>query len=191
MKQVEEKTADDSTDTDSSDDEYACKVEGIKKVSGKTTLMRVMTNDVEVLWQPDTGATKDIWDEIQLKNYERSSKSKVNLQPTNVRLYAYGSKKSLTVLGKFEAKLKAGEYSTLATIYVTKESSSYPLLSETTSERLNLVKYNEEFMVKKIGGTPEKFNAEGMRPEIASMIRENKEVFSGKIGRSKTRQVKS
>ena len=190
VKQVEEKTADDSTDTDSSDDEYACKVEGIKKVSGKTTLMRVMTNDVEVLWQPDTGATKDIWDEIQLKNYERSSKSKVNLQPTNVQLYAYGSKKSLTVLGKFEAKLKAGEYSTLATIYVTKESSSYPLLSETTSERLNLVKYNEEFMVKKIGGTPEKFNAEGMRPEIASMIRENKEVFSGKIGRSKTRQVK-
>ena len=73
----------------------------------------------------------------------------------------------MTVLGKFEAKLKAGEYSTLATIYVTKESSSYPLLSETTSERLNLVKYNEEFMVKKIGGTPEKFNAEGMRPEIS------------------------
>ena len=84
MKQVEENTANDNTDTDSSDDEYTFKVEGTKKVSGKTTLMRVMTNDVEVLWQPDTGATKDIWDEIQLKNYERSSKSKVNMQPTNV-----------------------------------------------------------------------------------------------------------
>ena len=97
----------------------------------------------------------------------------------------------MTVLGKFEAKLEAGEYSTLATIYMTKESSSYPLISETTSEKLNLVKYNKEFMVNKIGGTTEKFNVEGMRPEIASLIRENKKVFSGKIGRSKTRQVKS
>ena len=82
--------------------------------------MRVMTNEVEVLWQPDTGATKDIWDEPQLRKYERLSKSKVELQPTNVRLYAYGSKNSLTVLGKFEAKLEAGRYSTLSTIYVTK-----------------------------------------------------------------------
>ena len=190
IKQVEDNTERDTSDTDSSDDEgQSFKVEGTKKVSGKTTLMRVMTNEVEVLWQPDTGATKDIWDEPQLRKYERLSNSKVELQPTNVRLYAYGSKNSLTVLGKFEAKLEAGKYSTLSTIYVTKESSSYPLLSETTSEKLNLVTYNKEFMVKKIGGKPEKFDTKGMRPEIASIIQENKEVFSGKIGKSKTRQV--
>ena len=107
IKQVEDNTEHNTSDTDSSDDEgQSFKVEGAKKVSVKTTLMRVMTNEVEVLWQPDTGATKH-------------------------------SKNSLTALGKLEAK--AEEYSTLSTIYVTKELSLFPLLSETTSEKLNLV----------------------------------------------------
>ena len=191
VKAVEERQQGDSSDTDSSDDEEgrSFKVEGVKKVSGKPTLMRIMTNGFETLWQPDTGATKDIWAESHLRGYENQYKCKVELQPTNVRLYAYGSKSSLDVMGKFEAKLQAGECSTMSTIYVTREPSSHPALSEDTSKKLNLVKYNKEFMVKKVGGSTPKMDLKNVRPEVASMIQEHKEVFSGKIGKSNTRQV--
>ena len=77
----------------------------------------------------------------------------------------------------------------MSTIYVTREPSSHPLLSEDTSKKLNLVKYNKEFMVKKVGGSTPKMDLKNVRPEVASMIQEHKEVFSGKIGKSNTRQV--
>ena len=92
-------------------------------------------------------------------------------------------------MGKFEAKLQAGECSTMSTIYVTREPSSHPLLSEDTSKKLNLVKYNKEFMVKKVGGNTPKMNLKNVRPEVASMIQEHKEEFRGKIGKSNTCQA--
>ena len=181
-----EPPADSSTEDE---DEHSFKVEDVKRVGNKPTLMRVKTNGVDVLWQPDTGATKDIWDEQQLKAYERKSKSKVPLKETKTQLYAYGSTTSLTLLGKFEAKLQAGTSSTTATIYVTKEKSKYPLLSEDTAKRLNLVAYNEEFLVKKVKEATTTPQTNGLRPKIKQMIEKHAEVFSGKIGRSKARQV--
>ena len=93
------------------------------------------------------------------------------------------------MMGKIEANLQAGEYTTLSTIYVIREPSSHPFLSKDTSKKLNLVMYNKEFMVNKVGDSNPKMGLKNVRPEVASMIREHKEVFSGKIGKSKARQV--
>ena len=107
----------------------------------------------------------------------------------NVHLYAYGSKSSLDVMEKLQAKLQAGEYLTMSTIYVSKKTSSHPILSKDTSKKLNLVKYSKEFMVKKVGGNTPKMNLKNVRPEVASMIQEHKEEFRGKIGKSNTCQA--
>jgi len=37
----------------------------ILKVGSKPSLMWIDTNNEEVFWQPDTGATRNIWDEKQ------------------------------------------------------------------------------------------------------------------------------
>ena len=38
----------------------------------------------------------------------------------------------------------------MTTIYVSKEKSQHPLLSEKSSQNLKLITYNEEFMVNRV-----------------------------------------
>ena len=99
----------------------------ILKISSKPSLMKIKTNGHEVLWQPDPGATCDIWDEKQLKEYEKLAKVLVTLKLNNIKLYGYRSKTTLSVIGKFGSVLEAGMMMTTS-IYVTKEPSVYPLL---------------------------------------------------------------
>ena len=88
------------------------------------------------------------------------------------------------LIGKFGAKLQAGECSTL-----WREPLSHPLLSEDTSKKLSLVKYNKGFMVKKVGSSNPKIDLKNVRHKVASMIQEHKEVSSGKLSKSKALQV--
>ena len=92
--------------------------------------------------------------------------------------------------------LKAGHYEIKTQIYVTQESSTYPLLSESSAKSLGLIKYNESFLVKhlindqKSLSDPCRAMLHGVkRQEIADLIVSNSELFSGKIGKSTASEV--
>mgnify|MGYP002803996170 CR=1 FL=1 len=134
IKRIEaESQSDVGNDTSSDNDEYdIAKIELVNSLGtrSKPSLMKVRTNDHEVLWQPDTGTQKDVWDEAYFHSYNKKTGGKVKLTPTNIQLFAYGSKTPLTVIGSFKAVLTAGERTAETEIYVTSEPSAYPLLSE-------------------------------------------------------------
>ena len=107
-----------------------------------------------------------------------------------------GSKIPLSVVGCFDAVLKAGDYEIKTEIYVTQESSTYPLLSESSAKSLGLTKYNESFLVKhpindqKSLSDPCRTMLQGAKcQKIADLVVSNNEVFSGRIGKSTATEV--
>ena len=92
----EKSTGTTENNADSDTDEYeVSKIEVVGNnlyMGKKPSLMRVHTNGQEVLWQPDTDTQRDIWDEKQLRKFEKKGKATVPLSPTNTKLFAYGSK---------------------------------------------------------------------------------------------------
>ena len=113
----------------------------------------------------------------------------VKLSPTNIKLFAYGGKTPLSVIGSFKAVLTAGDRTINTEIYVTSEPSAYPLLSEQSAKQLQLVQYNESFLVKQVSESGKKVLATARRQKIADMIVDNPEVFTGKIGKAKMNEV--
>lgn len=98
------------SDTDSDTDEYdVAKIELVNSLETrkKPSLMRVHTNGQEVLWQPDTGTQRDVWDERQFHSFKKKARETVQLSPTNIRLFAYGGKASLSVIGSFKTSLNS------------------------------------------------------------------------------------
>ncbi|CAB4021004.1 Transposon Tf2-6 poly [Paramuricea clavata] len=71
IKRIEaEPQTDTGNDTNSDTDEYGtAKIELVNNLGmrEKPSLMRVHTNDQEVMWQPDTGTQKDVWDRPKLR----------------------------------------------------------------------------------------------------------------------------
>ena len=155
----------------------------------KPSLMIVRTNDQEVLWQPDTGTQKDVWDGAHFCSFEKKTRKTVKLSPTNIKLFAYGDKTPLSVIGSFKAVLTAGDRTINTEIYVTSEPSAYPLLSEQSAKQLQLVQYNENLLVKQVSEPCKKVQATAIRQKIADMILDNPEVFTGKIGKAKMNEV--
>jgi hypothetical protein len=91
-----------TTPTRSDTDEYdTAKIELVNNfgMREKPSLMRVRTNDQEVLWQSDTGTQKDVWDEAHFRSFEEKTRGEVKLTPTNIKLFAYGGKTPLVVIG--------------------------------------------------------------------------------------------
>ena len=84
----------------------------------------------------------------QFDNYQRKIGHKVELSPSSKKLYTIGSKKSLNIVGKFRAILRAGNKSTDSTIFITNEHYPYPLLSESYLLKLGLITYNRNFMTR-------------------------------------------
>ena len=137
----------DSTDTDSDYDLIAyIRDAGIQHKEPK--LLGIKVNGFPLSWEADTGATRDLMSEEQFQDYERQIGHRICLSPTRTKLFAFGSSKSLTILGHFKAQLGAGAKAIYSTIVVTKEPSNYPLLSRSTLEPLSLVGYNQQFVVK-------------------------------------------
>ena len=91
-----------NTENDSDTDEYdEGRIELVNNLGmrEKPSLMRVRTNDQEVLWQPDTGTQKNVWDEAHFRSFEKNTRKTIKLLPTNIKLFAYGGKKPLLVMG--------------------------------------------------------------------------------------------
>ena len=180
-----------SSDTDSSDTEdeleYVSKI-GILKIGGTPSLMKICTGGIDLLWQPDTGTQRDIMDESNFSKFQKLQGKRIQLTQANIKLYAYGSNESLCILGSFESILEAGEKHVSTTIYVTKEGSKYPLLSEASALSMGLVKYNEHFLVRKLGNaSPETVILR--KEKISKILDENRQVFSDKIGKFNKHQV--
>ena len=177
-----------SSETESEDGSVAA----IERVNKIRTLMKVVTKGVTTKWQPDTGTDRDLMDEPNMLALQKRLKKRIKLRPSNISLYAYGSNTKLDILGCFEATLKAGDKEIQSTIYVTKEKSPHPLLSEQSAKALGLVAYNEKFRVKKVeetkGGktTDAKDN---QRKRIKEILKDNQEIFSGKIGKFTDGQI--
>ena len=128
------------TDTDSEGD---LKKIDILTLGNKVSLMKIQTNGQEVIWQPDTGTQRNVWDESHFRRFQKQCKRVMPLKTTSIKLFAYGSKIPLSVIGCFDAMLKAGDHEIKTEIYVTQKSSTYPLLSESSAKSLGLIKYNE------------------------------------------------
>ncbi len=76
------------------------------------------------------------------------------------------------------------------TIIVTKEASSYPLLSETSLRKLGLVQYNQKFLVHQINGKADLAEIAGnVRPAVRKLLENHSEVFSPNIGKAVDKQV--
>ena len=129
-------------------------------------------------------------DERQLRQYEKERGEKVTLSPSPIKLFAYGSSRSLALVGQFQAVLCAGEKSLETTIIVTKEASSYPLLSETSLRKLGLVQYNQKFLVHQINGKADLVEITGnVRPAVRKILEKHSEIFSPNIGKAVDKQV--
>ena len=181
-----------NTESDSDTDEYdVARIELVNNLGmrGKPSLMRVLANDQEVLWQPDTGTQKNVWDKAHFRSFENKTRKTVKLSPTNIKLFAYGSKRPLSVISSFKAVLTAGDQTINTNIYVTSEPSAYPLLSKQSAKQLQLVQYKESFLVKQVSEPGKKVLATARRQKIADMIVDNPEVFTGKIGKAKMNEV--
>ena len=150
--------------------------------------MRVLTNDQKVLWQPDTGTQRDVWDKKLFHKFEKCGNGAIPLIPTSTRLYAYGSDKPLDVIVTFKAVLATGKHMFDTEIYVTSETAAYPLLSEQSAAALGLIHYNESFLVHQLTKPSQKM-LETKRQAIIDMISANLEVFTGKICKVKTKDV--
>ena len=159
-------------------------------VNKQQIMVQVKVDGVPLSWQPDTGATGDIFDERQFKQYEGMLGRKIKLEQSQAKLYAYGSNKSLEILGEFKATLRAGKNSIESNIIVTKEKSSYPLLSESSLEALGLITYNKEFVTRQPKRRYQLNQVTAnMRPAIADIIQKHKGVFDQRIGKAKGKQV--
>ena len=157
----------DSTDTDSDYDLIAyIRDAGIQHKEPK--LLGIKVNGFPLSWEADTGATRDLMSEEQFQDYERQIGHRICLSPTRTKLFAFGSSKSLTILGHFKAQLRAGAKAICSTIVVTKEPSNYPLLSRSTLEQLSLVRYNQRFVVK---GPKQYSNASSWNASKSRMVR--------------------
>ena len=104
------------TDTSSSsDDEYLYTLKQGAQ-SAKTPNVPIQVNGVTIDMVVDTGASVDILDEATFDKINHSSE--IQLQPPTKRLFAYGSKSQLTVLGKFEATIAFKTKSLTSTVHV-------------------------------------------------------------------------
>jgi hypothetical protein len=177
----------DPSDTESEDDE-AFKIEErevVNVLSGnKVPLVKVNTDGYDVVWQPDTAASRDIWSPKQLREYQKCNNQKIDLKESSVKLFAYGGHEPLQLMGQFEAVLRAGKKQVKTDIIVTKEESKHPLLSENTARKLNIISYNAEHMVNKVHAISKVKNGASLREPIRKLIEDNEEVFSGKIGKA-------
>ena len=85
--------AGEDSQTDDSDAEpgFIKKIDEVNAVRGhKIPLLKIKTSGYNVVWQPDTGASRDIWSAKHVEQYENDTGVKVHLQPSDVRLFAYG-----------------------------------------------------------------------------------------------------
>jgi hypothetical protein len=192
----EQRHNENDSDTEDSDNEpdFVAAVEEVNALrQKKVPLVNIITQGHNFVWQPDTGASKDIWSSRHVEQYEKATGEKLTLQPSNVQLFAYGQSTPLVLKGQFRAKVQAGEKVVHTCIVVTDNNSKFPLLSEETARALGVVSYDRRFLVNAVKESDLedvcrreqevlRKTIDKARPAVKEIIQKYPEVFSGKIG---------
>ena len=130
----------------SSDDEYLY-ILSQDACGSRIPTMSVIINEIPVDMIIDTGASIDILDETAYCKVNYSGK--ITLQPSTKRLFAYGSKSQLHVIGSFEATITCRNNCTASTLHVL-EGSHGSLLSYSTAVDLGIL----DIQLHHISSTP-------------------------------------
>ena len=192
----EQRHNENDSDTEDSDNEpdFVAAVEEVNALrQKKVPLVNIITQGHNFVWQPDTGASKDIWSSRHVEQYEKATGEKLTLQPSNVQLFAYGQSTPLVLKGQFRAKVQAGEKVVHTCIVVTDNNSKFPLLSEETARALGVVSYDRRFLVNAVKESDLedvcrreqevlRKTIDKARPAVKEIIQKYPEVFLGKIG---------
>ena len=120
--------------TDSSDDEYLYTLGDSD--SSKTPTVSVLVNNVPVQMMIDTGASANIMDESSFNKVNKTCA--IQLNPSNKRIFAYGSDSQLKVRGQFTADIGTRAKHIQTTVHVL-QGNHGSLLSYGTARDLGLV----------------------------------------------------
>jgi hypothetical protein len=131
----------------SSDNEYTFSLGNIKthaiksKVKSPKVHVKIRNMPTEIMI--NTGASVDIIDEHALLRIQKYSR-KINQPPitlfkTNTKVYGYGAKTPLPIVGKFDVEIELSTRIVVTTIYVM-QGTCGSLLSYETALALNLIK---------------------------------------------------
>eukprot|EP00794_Sanderia_malayensis_P004373 gene4373-4956_t len=100
-----------------------------------------LKNQTQAQTKALTRASVNIMDENSFTEINRKTGTPIKLKQSKVRVYAYGSKTPLEMMGEFEETIETNQRITLAKFHVAKKVQGN-LLSSTTAENLNLIKIN-------------------------------------------------
>ena len=98
--------------------------------------VKVKINKLRVKMLIDTGASINIMDETTFAHVDEFKS--ISLQRENTKLYAYGSKQQLPIIGKFEIVIESKKRITVACIHVVKGNYGC-LLSYQTAAELHMI----------------------------------------------------
>ena len=98
-------------------------------------MCEVQINGKAVEKMIDTGASVKLFDE---KTYRRINSGNTTLKPAHTKIYSYGSKAPLPLLGTFSATVTFSIISTNTQLHVVKGNTAN-LLSYNTAQKLNVV----------------------------------------------------
>lgn len=109
---------------------------------------KIKINNVDFKLMIDTGASINVLDENDFIKLQQTGKARqIKLKQPKTKIYAYGSKVPLPVLGIFTAEVESRRRLTSATFYVVKEDHG-SLLSSTTAQELDLIKLKVHSVTK-------------------------------------------
>ena len=160
-----------STDISETLHAFAFYIDAINPKQHKTRIVKVDGNSVSFVI--DSGATVCM---IDYNTYKSTFEGKVCLEPTNARIYTYGSKIPMSLSGVFYPSFEYGENRTIAAVIVTATEDAGCLLSETVSSQLGILKMDSQI------------NSVTSDERIGNITDEFGEVFKG-IGKLKGYQM--
>ena len=142
----EETSSSSSSSCDSTDSDFAYTLN--PNLQQRIPYAQIKINDAPVNMVIDTGASVDIIDEHTLKTL-----SPVCLQRSTARIFAYGAKRTLPILGQFKARLKSSTCTATAQLQVIKGKHGC-LLSHQTATALNLITLHVQALRQSVPQVP-------------------------------------
>ena len=154
------------------DDEYTYTIITSKKPPEIT----VMVADVPTRVIVDTGSSVNLLNHTSFKKIKEQHPT-IQLEPTTTKIFGYGAKQPLNLLGQFTAEIRSNSTTTKATFHVTQDHSTC-LLSCNTSTALRLLTINVNAV-----------STDHPNPRIAQILQQHQQVFQG-MGNLKNHEVK-
>ena len=144
--------------------------------SMKTPEITVMIAEVPVQVIIDTGSSVNILNHEHFKRINQQNPG-IKLQPTTMKVFTYGAKQPLHLLGQFTTTIQHHSTTTTGIFLVTRDSNTF-LLSYKTSTELGLLNININSIV-----------VDHPDPAVSQMLQKHHKVFQG-MGNLRNCEVK-